>query len=128
LPWLRKPPRALIRDNPILILDEPTAALDAESEELVIEALERLMKGRTVITVAHRLSTLRDTDKIVVIKDGIVIEKGPHQELLAPRWCLCRFTPVAVRRALRPASPRLLTPTLPEVSALFGEPRSLRRD
>jgi subfamily B ATP-binding cassette protein MsbA len=74
--------RALIRDNPILILDEPTAALDAESEELVIEALERLMKGRTVITVAHRLSTLRDTDKIVVIKDGIVIEKGPHQELL----------------------------------------------
>lgn len=83
MPWLRKPPRALIRDNPILILDEPTAALDAESEELVIEALERLMKGRTVITVAHRLSTLRDTDKIVVIKDGIVIEKGPHQELLA---------------------------------------------
>jgi subfamily B ATP-binding cassette protein MsbA len=72
-----------IRDNPILVLDEPTAALDAESEELVIEALERLMKGRIVITVAHRLSTLRDTDKMVVIKDGIVIEKGPHQELLA---------------------------------------------
>jgi ABC-type multidrug transport system fused ATPase/permease subunit len=75
--------RALIRDNPILILDEPTAALDAESEELVIEALERLMKGRTVITIAHRLSTLRDADKIVVIKDGVVIEKGPHRELLA---------------------------------------------
>ena len=51
--------RALIRDNPILILDEPTAALDAESEELVIEALQRLMQGRTVIAVAHRLSTLR---------------------------------------------------------------------
>ena len=75
--------RALIRDNPILILDEPTAALDAESEELVIDALERLMKGRTVITIAHRLSTLRDADKIVVIKDGVVIENGPHQELLA---------------------------------------------
>jgi ABC-type multidrug transport system fused ATPase/permease subunit len=75
--------RALIRDNPILILDEPTAALDAESEELVIKALKRLMKGRTVITIAHRLSTLRDADKIVVIKDGIVIEKGPHQELRA---------------------------------------------
>jgi ABC-type multidrug transport system fused ATPase/permease subunit len=72
-----------IRDNPILILDEPTAALDAESEELVIEALERLMKGRTVITIAHRLSTLRDADKIVVIKDSIVVEKGPHHELLA---------------------------------------------
>ena len=69
--------RALIRDNPILILDEPTAALDAESEELVIDALERLMKGRTVIAVAHRLSTLRDADKIVVIKDGVVPRTAP---------------------------------------------------
>ena len=75
--------RAIIRDNPILILDEPTAALDAESEHLVIEALERLMAGRTVITIAHRLSTLRDTDKIVVIKDGGVAEEGTHAELLA---------------------------------------------
>jgi subfamily B ATP-binding cassette protein MsbA len=74
--------RAVIRDNPILILDEPTAALDAESEHLVIEALERLMEGRTVITIAHRLSTLRDADKIVVIKDGGVVEEGTHQELL----------------------------------------------
>ena len=74
--------RALIRDNPILILDEPTAALDAQSEELVIDALERLMEGRTVIAVAHRLSTLRDADKIVVIKDGVVAEKGPHRRLL----------------------------------------------
>jgi ABC-type multidrug transport system fused ATPase/permease subunit len=75
--------RALIRDNPILILDEPTAALDAESEELVIEAMERLMKGRTVITIAHRLSTLRNADKIVVIKDGVVAEEGTHEQLLA---------------------------------------------
>jgi ABC-type multidrug transport system fused ATPase/permease subunit len=75
--------RALIRDNPILILDEPTAALDAESEEIVIEALKRLTQGRTVIAVAHRLSTLRDATKIVVIKDGAVVENGPHQELLA---------------------------------------------
>ena len=74
--------RALIRDNPILILDEPTAALDAESEELVIEALERLMEGRTVITVAHRLSTLRKADKIIVIKDGLVAEDGTREELL----------------------------------------------
>jgi subfamily B ATP-binding cassette protein MsbA len=74
--------RALIRDNPILILDEPTAALDAESEHLVIEALERLMKGRTVITIAHRLSTLRSADKIIVIKDGTVAENGTHEELL----------------------------------------------
>jgi ABC-type multidrug transport system fused ATPase/permease subunit len=75
--------RALIRDNPILILDEPTAALDAESEHLVIEALERLMAGRTVIAIAHRLSTLRNADKIIVIRDGIVAEDGSHQELLA---------------------------------------------
>jgi subfamily B ATP-binding cassette protein MsbA len=74
--------RALIRDNPILILDEPTAALDAESEELVITALKRLMEGRTVIAVAHRLSTLRDADKIVVIKDGVVVENGHPQQLL----------------------------------------------
>lgn len=74
--------RALIRDNPILILDEPTAALDAESEHLVIEALERLMAGRTVITIAHRLSTLRDAHRIIVIKDGLVAENGTHEELL----------------------------------------------
>jgi ABC-type multidrug transport system fused ATPase/permease subunit len=74
--------RALIRDNPILILDEPTAALDAESEKLVIEALERLMAGRTVITIAHRLSTLRNADKIIVIKDGVVAEEGTHEQLL----------------------------------------------
>ncbi|MUL66171.1 ABC transporter [Mycobacterium sp. CBMA 234] len=74
--------RALIRNNPILILDEPTAALDAESEHLVVQALERLMAGRTVITIAHRLSTLRDADKIVVVKDGIVAEDGTQEELL----------------------------------------------
>ena len=61
--------RAVIRDNPILILDEPTAALDTESERLVMEGLERLMKGRTVITIAHRLSTIRDADNIIVLAE-----------------------------------------------------------
>jgi subfamily B ATP-binding cassette protein MsbA len=75
--------RAVIRNNPILILDEPTAALDTESERLVIEALERLMKGRTVITIAHRLSTIRDANKIIVLKEGVVAEEGTHDELLA---------------------------------------------
>ena len=75
--------RAVIRNNPILILDEPTAALDTESERLVIEALERLMKGRTVITIAHRLSTIRDAHKIIVLKDGVVAEEGTHDELVA---------------------------------------------
>jgi subfamily B ATP-binding cassette protein MsbA len=72
-----------IRNTPLLILDEPTAALDTESERLVIEALERLMKGRTVITIAHRLSTIRDADKIIVLKAGMVAEQGTHEELLA---------------------------------------------
>jgi ABC-type multidrug transport system fused ATPase/permease subunit len=75
--------RAIIRNNPILILDEPTAALDTESERLVIEALERLMKGRTVLTIAHRLSTIRDADKIIVLKQGVVAEQGTHEQLLA---------------------------------------------
>ena len=75
--------RAVIRNNPILILDEPTAALDTESERLVIQALERLMKGRTVLTIAHRLSTIRDADKIIVLKGGVVAEQGTHDQLLA---------------------------------------------
>ena len=75
--------RAIIRDNPILILDEPTAALDAESEHLVVEALDRLMAGRTVIAIAHRLSTLRNAHQIIVIKDGAVVENGTQEELLA---------------------------------------------
>jgi subfamily B ATP-binding cassette protein MsbA len=75
--------RAVIRNSPILVLDEPTAALDTESEHRVIEALRRLMKGRTVIMIAHRLSTLIDADKIIVLKDGVVVEEGTHQALIA---------------------------------------------
>ncbi len=75
--------RAFIRDSPILILDEPTAALDAESEALVIEGLQRLMQGKTVIIIAHRLSTIRDADRILVVQDGVVAEDGTHAELLA---------------------------------------------
>jgi subfamily B ATP-binding cassette protein MsbA len=75
--------RAIVRNSPILILDEPTAALDTESEKLVMEALEGLMKGRTVITIAHRLSTIRDSNKIIVLKDGIVAEQGNHDDLIA---------------------------------------------
>ena len=66
-----------------MILDEPTAALDTESEHLVIDGLRKLMKGRTVIMIAHRLSTISEADKIVVLKDGIVAEEGSHGELLA---------------------------------------------
>jgi len=74
--------RAVIRNTPLLILDEPTAALDTESEHLVVEALTRLMKGRTVIMIAHRLSTIRQADKIIVLEQGVVAEEGPHDVLL----------------------------------------------
>jgi len=74
--------RAIIRNTPILILDEPTSDLDAGSERLVYEALDRLMAGKTVITIAHRLSTIRSADVIFVIKDGRLVEKGTHEELI----------------------------------------------
>jgi len=75
--------RALIRDAPILIMDEPTAALDTESEKLVMEGLDRLMRGRTVLTITHRLNTIRGADTIIVLHGGIVAEQGTHEELLA---------------------------------------------
>jgi len=65
-----------------LLLDEPTAALDSESEKLVIDALEKLMEGRTVIAIAHRLSTIRDANQIIVIDGGVVAENGTHEELM----------------------------------------------
>jgi subfamily B ATP-binding cassette protein MsbA len=74
--------RAVIRDSPILILDEPTAALDTESERLVMDALEKLMQGRTVITITHRLSTISDYDKIFVIRNGLIEEQGTHADLI----------------------------------------------
>jgi subfamily B ATP-binding cassette protein MsbA len=74
--------RAVIRDTPLLILDEPTAALDTESEHLVVEALTRLMKGRTVIMIAHRLSTIRRAHKIIVLERGVVAEEGTHDALM----------------------------------------------
>lgn len=75
--------RAFIRNAPVLILDEPTASLDAEAEQLVLEGLERLAKGRTVIMIAHRLNTLRHADAILVLDRGVIAERGTHGELIA---------------------------------------------
>ncbi len=74
--------RAVLRNPPILILDEATSALDTESEKLVQQSLDTLMKNRTSIVIAHRLSTIRNADLIVVIKDGEIVEKGTHQQLV----------------------------------------------
>jgi ATP-binding cassette subfamily B protein len=74
--------RAFLKDAPILLLDEATAALDGESEEAIREALGRLMRGRTVIAIAHRLATLRNFDRVVVLRDGKIIEDGPPDRLM----------------------------------------------
>jgi ATP-binding cassette, subfamily B, bacterial len=75
--------RAILRNPPILILDEPTSALDASTEQAIIDALNRLMKGRTTLVIAHRLSTVRRANQIVVLKDGQIAETGTHETLLA---------------------------------------------
>ncbi len=75
--------RAILKDAPILLLDEATSALDNESERLVQQALERLMQGRTSIIVAHRLSTIEQADRIIVMDEGKIIEEGSHHELMA---------------------------------------------
>ncbi len=74
--------RAILRDPKILILDEPTSALDAESESFITKSLEELMQGRTTFIIAHRLSTVRRADKILVFKDGTIVEQGKHDELI----------------------------------------------
>ena len=75
--------RALLKDPSVLVLDEATSALDAESEHLVQEALDRLMEGRTTLVIAHRLSTVKDADRVLVLDGGRVVEQGNHEELLA---------------------------------------------
>ncbi len=83
--------RAIIRNSPILILDEPSTGLDAASEKLVMEGLDRLMKNRTTIMVAHRLTTVQNADVIFVLQDGVIRERGNHRELLAAGGLYAEF-------------------------------------
>jgi ATP-binding cassette subfamily B protein len=75
--------RAILRDAPIVVLDEPTAGLDAASESRVIEALDRLAAGKTTLIVSHQLSTIANADRIVVLENGRIVEGGSHEDLLA---------------------------------------------
>jgi ATP-binding cassette subfamily B protein/subfamily B ATP-binding cassette protein MsbA len=83
--------RAILKDAPILILDEPASALDAETEGLVLDALERLKRGRTTFLIAHRLSTIRDADRVVVLQDSRIAEIGTHDELLTQAGLYAHF-------------------------------------
>ena len=75
--------RALLKDAPILIMDEPTSALDTETESLVLAAVREAMRGRTTLVIAHRLSTIQNADRILVLRDGVIVEQGTFDELLA---------------------------------------------
>jgi ABC-type multidrug transport system fused ATPase/permease subunit len=75
--------RAILANKRILVLDEATSSLDSESEHLIQEAMDEVMKNKTTIVIAHRLSTIMKMDRIIVMEDGKIIEKGSHKELLA---------------------------------------------
>lgn len=83
--------RAILKDAPILVLDEATSALDSEVEAAIQSALERVMEGKTVLAIAHRLSTLTEMDRIIVMKDGQIVEDGRHEVLLAQQGLYAQY-------------------------------------
>ena len=105
--------RAILKDAPILILDEATSAVDTETEALIQQALERLMQGRTTIVIAHRLSTVRNADQIVVLSEGGIAEQGTHAELMQRRglyWNLNQVQQRAAQEQYEPVLAQMMTP------------------
>ncbi len=118
--------RAFLKDAPILILDEPTSSIDSKTEAVILEALSRLIEGRTTFVVAHRLSTIRDADLILAVEDGRVVEQGTHAELLA-RGGLYAELHAAQQGAPLPQAPVTLEPeALAELHELAR--RRIRKD
>jgi ATP-binding cassette, subfamily B, bacterial len=94
--------RAFLKDAPILILDEPTSSIDSKTEEVILDALERLVEGRTSFMIAHRLSTIRDADLIFVMNDGRIVDRGTHEELLGRPGLYRQLYDAQTRRRRRP--------------------------
>ena len=97
--------RAFLKNAPVLILDEPTSALDAGTETLIVDALKRLTAGRTTLIIAHRLSTMRDVDHILVLDRGELIEAGRRAELMAAGGLYARLYRQQMEQRVRPSSP-----------------------
>jgi ABC-type multidrug transport system fused ATPase/permease subunit len=97
--------RAFLKDAPVLILDEPTSALDAGTETLIVDALERLTAGRTTLIIAHRFSTMRGVDHILVLDRGEIVEAGQRAELMAAGGLYARLYRQQMEQRVRPSSP-----------------------
>ena len=89
--------RAILKDAPIIILDEATASVDPENEHLIQQAISELTRGKTIITIAHRLATIEQADQILVVEDGKIAERGTHQELIRQNGVYKRFTEIRER-------------------------------
>ena len=100
--------RAFLKNAPLLILDEPTSAIDSKTEAVILDSLDRLMEGRTTFMIAHRLSTIRRADWILVVDQGQIVEQGRHDDLLAANGLYRQLHELQTRQAERKAAARAI--------------------